>query len=103
MTTVLQIGIKDIDTIYTNWGAVGILLLLLVVYAWYAFKENIRRDKQMSEEHKEMIRYHKEEKEEMIQRYTTEVVTERQRYYELHIELLAFLKSYTHNHTHTHK
>ena len=107
----LQVGIKDFNNVYINYGALGVLLLLLGIYGYYSFKENIRRDKQMDAERKEMIKAHAEEKTAMIERHSKEmqeererhfeeINSERDRYHQVHSELLTFLRSYTHLHSH---
>lgn len=94
----LQVPIKDMNNIYANWSAIGVLILLLVAYFWYTFRENIRRDKQMVQERKDMIENHKQEKEEMRKQHCAEMEQERQRYHEIHTEIMTYLKLYTHKH-----
>lgn len=70
---------------YVQYGFLGILLAILIWYSRSSYKENIKR-----EENYEI------EKKNTIERYEKILDEERDRYHELHIELLLILKSYTH-------
>jgi len=68
---------------YVQYGFLGILLSILIWYSRVSWKENVRREKE-----------NEKEKTEMIERYEKLLKEERERYHIIHLELLAFFKSY---------
>ena len=68
---------------YVQYGFLGILLSILIWYSRSSYKENLRRE--LKEE---------AEKSKLIERYENQLEKERDRYHDLHMELIALFKFY---------
>lgn len=101
------IGVKELDNVYAQWGAIGILFIVLGWYSFQSWKENIRRDKIQEQEKTKLIENHKEEIKTIVENYTKQIEllintnkdqldASNDRYHEMNIELMAFLKGYKH-------
>lgn len=66
-------SIKGIDNVYTQYGALGLLLSILVFYWYTSLKDNIRRDKQQETQIKKLQDDHKEQIKLMIDSHTAVV------------------------------
>jgi hypothetical protein len=91
---------------FIQYGFLGILLSLLIWYSRKSYIANEKREKEAKEDRKETTeRYEKlietitEQNNQLVNRmedrHGQEVTTERDRYHELHLELLAMYKAQT--------
>jgi len=76
-------GAEPIQNDYVQYGFLGILLTILIWYSRNSYKENVKRETA-----------NEAEKEKLVERYEKALECERQRYHELHLELMAFLKTF---------
>lgn len=99
------IGVKELDNVYAQWGAIGILFIVLGWYSFQSWKENIRRDKTQEKEKTLLIENHKEEIKAIMDNYNKQIEllvninkdqldAANERYHELNVELVTFLKDH---------
>jgi hypothetical protein len=74
---------------YLQYGALGILLLILIWYSRNSYKDTANREKATKKEREDLIKAHKEEKEVL----RAEAARERDRYAELHKEIMIYLQN----------
>lgn len=100
LTATAATGIKNE---FVEYGFLGILLTILIWYSKRSYTDNIRRDKLAEQEKKELIERYEQEKKDIRQNcqariqaienhHIEEINKERQRYSELNLELMAFLR-----------
>lgn len=78
-------AVPSVENTYIQYGFLGILLSILIWYSRNSYKENVRREAASETKIKDMQIAHKKE-----------IDDERERYHELHLELMAYLKTFTH-------
>ncbi len=76
------VGASPIDNMYIQYGFLGVLLFILIWYSQSSYKENVKREKDSEIEKKEIIL-----------RYEQAMKEERDRYNEIHKEIMILLKA----------
>jgi len=85
---------------FVQYGALGILITLLIYYSFANYKENIRKEKVSEQARKDLIDSHEKEKEilrgqltELYGKYLVEINNERERYNNMNREILVLLQN----------
>lgn len=87
------VAAKEFDNPWAQWGAVGLVIAILAWYGIQSYKRELAQSKQMVQERKELIEAHKEQVKQMMEHHEESIERERERYHEIHMELLVYLKS----------
>lgn len=77
---------------YVQLGFLGILLTILIWYSKRSYSEGIRRDKAAELEKKETIERYESKLKALNDHHERAIEAEKQRYHELHLEVLTILK-----------